>query len=149
MKGAVLRYIPLINHCREGIAFVGDDGAARDTYWREHGDGESHRLTESELEGAVQLFNVDDYDRLDPDSAASREQWERFRPSDRGRITMQHGLHECLFLRKGASPDLDTQIENAERRIKAAAKEQRAAELALEARRGEHVALVAKREALA
>lgn len=139
--GDVLRYVSTQSHCREGTAYVQGSGAAIDTYWRPSGDGDSHRLSDSELATATLSFNVNDYDLLDRYSRASREMWETYAPEDRARITSQHGLQESLFTRIGAKPHLGTQIENAERRVSKAEEDARSAASELERRRSELVAL--------
>ena len=80
-----------------------------DTYWRTPGD--RHLLTYEELATAEVLFNLDDYDELTERESTSR--WEMYKPADRQRITSQHGLVVRWFIRTGAEPDLQTQIENA------------------------------------
>jgi hypothetical protein len=114
--GDVLTYLTERDHCRETTAFVLDNGRAVDTFWRgdfERGSGEVHSLTAAELETAEVRFNVNDYDQLDLYAASSRALWETYHPDDRGRIPSQHGLQETLFVRRGATPHLETQIENA------------------------------------
>lgn len=142
--GDVLRYSPSTGHAREGMAFVGESGLARDTFWRTRGDSDSHALTAEELASATLLFNVRDFDALDRHSQASRETWETYHPDDRRKITSQHGLQEELFIRCGAQPHLDTQIENAEARVDKAGREAKAADDALERRRNELTALQAQ-----
>jgi len=94
------------------IAKERDDGFVylADTYWT----SENHVLTEEEVASAELLFNLADYDELDRyrrhESAAT---WKTYRPEDRETVTSQHGLQTRWFVRKGAEPDLQTQIENA------------------------------------
>lgn len=113
--GDVLRYRPARDHCREGIAFVRENGVIVDTFWHTFANGgdDIYRLRDAELVGATVLFNVNEYDALDRYASSSRERWLTFHPDDRGRITSQHGLQEALFTRKHAKPHLGTQIENA------------------------------------
>lgn len=110
--GDVLSYVPRRSHCREGTAFVVNADRVVDTYWRPFGDGESHVLTEQELTTAEVRFNVHDFDVLD--SSGARRKWETYHPDDRSYISSQHGLREVLFVRRGATPDMATQILNAE-----------------------------------
>lgn len=145
--GDVLSYLGTESHCREGTAYVQGSGAAVDTYWRPSGDGQSHRLSESELATATVSFNVNDYELLDRYASSSRERWETYRAEDRAQITSQHGLQVSLFIRLGAEPHLGTQIENAERRVEKAEAEANSAASALERRRGELATLKADREA--
>lgn len=143
--GDVLSYLSSHRHCREGSAFVTDRGVF-DTYWRPYGDGESHRLTERELQTAEARFNVNDFDALDLYSATSRPTWETYHPDDRGRISSQHGLQEALFVRRGAQPDLATQIENAREALAVAESKLRSAEWDVEMRRRDLADLEAKRD---
>lgn len=135
--GDVLVYTPREHHCLEGMAYVRDDGRAVDTFWAPAGDGQSHVLTEDEEATATVRFNVADFDAFDRWDRASRPKWEKYHPDDRARITMQHGLQEVLFVRKGATPDLATQIENARVRVAEAEADRDHAERKLELRRGE------------
>jgi hypothetical protein len=121
--GDVLRYLPERHHCREGTAFVTERGDAVDTYWSttySYGGADDHRLTAEELATAEVQFNVNDYDALDPYAGTSRPTWETYHPDDRGRISSQHGLQEELFVRRGAAPDLETQIANARAAVETA-----------------------------
>jgi hypothetical protein len=117
IAGDVLRYAPSQNHCREGMAFVTESGNALDTYWGPEGDSNSHALTDRELSTAKVVFNVAEFTVLDRYSAASGEKWETYSPDDRERVTSQHGLQELLFVRRGARPNLGTQIDNARRDV--------------------------------
>lgn len=135
--GDALRYTPTQSHCREGTAFVDERGVARDTFWRPEGDGESHVLTQGELETAQTVFSVRDFRLLDRYASASREAWETYHPRDHGRITMQHGLEEVLYVRIGAEPDLGTQIKNAEAALAGAEQKSRSAQSTVERRRAE------------
>lgn len=130
--GDVLSYLPERHHCRETTAFVTERGVALDTYWRPTGDGDSHRLTSDELATATVRFNVNDYDALDVYSRSSRSTWETYHPDDRERIPSQHGYQEALFIRRGAKPDLSTQIENARSRLQTAESGLRIAESRVE-----------------
>lgn len=127
--GDVLRYRPERHHAREGTAFVRDDGRAYDTFWSADGsDMYSHALTAQELDTAEAKFNVDAFDELDRYAPGARSKWETYNPDDRARVTMQHGLQEVLFVRRGAAPDMPTQIANAESRVAEAVAEVDAAD---------------------
>jgi hypothetical protein len=131
--GDVLHYRPSQHHCREGVALVVDGRLARDTYWGLSPGHDSHALTEAELDTATVCFNTYDYELLDGNQRhASRGKWETYHPDDRGRITSQQGLQEALFIRRGAKPDLDTQIANARAEVKKAEEEVRSAQRRLE-----------------
>ena len=131
--GDVLRYIPTGGtHARECIAFVTDTGRIVDTFWRANGDGQSHTLRPEEVATATHLFNVEDFDALDYYAHNSRPIWESYHPYDRTRITSQHGLQEQLYVRRGATPCLKTQVENARARVEDAESKVRSAEFHLE-----------------
>lgn len=126
--GDVLRYTPQprfqgqadTRWCREGTALATErrDGSTLilDTYWGSMSD--AHVLTDAELATAELIFNVGDYDELDQYRSGSREQWLRYAPEDRQRITSQHGLQCRWFIRKDASESLATQIENAREAVR-------------------------------
>lgn len=143
--GDVLRYLPADKfmrwHCREGIALVTETGDAFDTFWGTGGD--RHRLTADELATAEVEFNVGDYDAL---PYRSRDKWLTYHEDDRGRIPSQHGLQEVLYLRKGAQPNLATQIANAREAVAEAESRLRSAEWTLEWRR-EDLAKLQEQEA--
>jgi hypothetical protein len=110
--GDVVRYDTADRHCREGLAVAEarlDGVVLFDTYWRSHGD--RHLLTYDELATAEVVFNLDDYDELTERESAAR--WEMYKLADRETITSQHGLVVRCFVRAGAEPDLQMQIENA------------------------------------
>lgn len=147
--GDVLSYIPERDHCRERTAFVTERGVAVDTYWQgdyRGGYQDAHRLTDDELATATVRFNVSDYDALDLYSKESRPTWETYHPDDRGAIPSQHGLQWALFVRKGAQPHLDTQIENARAAVEQADSKMRSAEATLARRRDELAELEARRD---
>ena len=134
--GNVLRYVPRGGtHARECTAFVNERGVAVDTYWRAHGDGQSHWLRPGEVATASVLFNVGDFDALDYYAATSRSTWESYHPDDRARITSQHGLQEQLYVRRGAKPCVKTQVENARASVEVAESKVRSAESYLQAMR--------------
>jgi len=107
-------------HCREGVATEERPGVFLDTFWE---GGDRHHLTELERASMRDRFDTDDFDELDQYSHESVARWETFAPQDRQTIPSQHGYHRRYFVRRGASPDLATQIENAERKVAAAERE--------------------------
>lgn len=110
--GDVVRYDAAERHCREGMAVAETrlDGVVLfDTFWRSAGD--RHLLTYDELATAEVVFNLDDYDELTERQSVDR--WEMYKLADRETITSQHGLVVRWFVRTGAAPDLQMQIENA------------------------------------
>lgn len=114
--GTVVHYTPDPSRfepwwCREGIAITDDNGVLFDTYWD---GGEKHRLNKIEVESAQVVFHLDDYAELDRYSRSSKSTWETYHPDDRQRITSQHGHQVRWFVRKGATPDMSTQIANAQ-----------------------------------
>jgi hypothetical protein len=116
VPGDVLSYSPRWHHCRETTAIVREDGQAMDTFWR-HTASDGALLNEEEMATATVRFNVNDYDLLDVYAQSSRSTWETYHPDDRERIPSQHGHQEALFVRKGAKPDLATQIANAKAKV--------------------------------
>lgn len=126
--GTVVRYTPDPSRhaprwCREGMAIADDQGVLFDTYWQSGGD--AHRLMPVEVETAEFVFDVCDFDELDRHSRGSAAEWARYHPNDRQVITSQHGLQRRWFVRKGALPDLSTQIANAEDKVRATENEMR------------------------
>ena len=143
--GTVVRFIPDPSQhsprwCREGIAIAQKDGRLHDTFW---GSGsEAHIVREVELPSVEVLFHMDDYDELDkwrPD----RQKWLTYAPDDRKRITMQHGLQERLFIRKGALPHRETMLAQARQKVEDAEGDVRRAEGDLRWAREDLAALLA------
>ena len=134
-QGDVIRYTSerRDRHCREGMAIarVRADGSVffADTFWGYGGD--DHVLTEAELLTAELRFNTADYDELPLRSGYT---WESYAPSDRAVITQQHGLQRRLFVRKGATEDLPTKVENAKQALALAEDEVRSAQWRVEDR---------------
>jgi len=138
-EGDVFTYRPDERHCREGMAIVSDraDGShiLRDTFWGSGSD--CHILTADEMGTVEPLFNLADFDELDRYARDSKSAWEAYHPDNRRVITSQHGLQRRWFIRKGAEPDLSTQIQNAEGRVEDAEDEFNRAERWLQWRREE------------
>ena len=119
--GTVVRYRPDPSRhdprwCREGMAIADARGFLFDTYWASGGD--SHRLLPIERDTIEVLFYLSDYDELDRYSNVSKGVWATYAPDDRRLVTSQHGLIRRWFVRKGARPDLGTQIANAEEKVR-------------------------------
>ena len=106
-------------HCREGVATEERPGVLLDTFWN---GGDRHHLTETEATSVRVRFDTDDFIEIDGDRGR-RGRWEQFAPEDRDTITGQHGLTVRYFTRHGASPDLATQIENAQTKVAEAEQE--------------------------
>lgn len=143
--GDVVRYdTGTERHCLEGMAIAEARLAGvvlYDTYWRTPGD--RHLLTYDELATAEVVFNLDDYDELTERESAAR--WEMYKPADRERVTSQHGLVVRCFIRKGAEPDLETQIEYARKVVEDAAHKLASARRSLDAAFRDLAELEAKR----
>lgn len=123
-------------------------GRAVDTYWSPDGCQDAHVLRPGELETAVLLFNIQDYERVE-----GRETWEQYNHADRERITSVHGMREALFVRHGARPCIETQVARAREDFESAGAAVRAAAgrlaVARERLAGLDEELVAARERLA
>jgi hypothetical protein len=135
-QGTVVRYTPAPRYegdrqprwCREGMAIADDRGRLVDTYWGSGGD--AHVVTAAEAASVEVLFYLEDFDELDrwrPDV----EKWRTYAPEDRQRVTMQHGLQQRLFIRKGAVPARETMIANARGKVAEAEDEVRSAQSTL------------------
>lgn len=111
----VVSYVPADRFdrwwCREGTAVVRADGRLVDTYWGSGSD--NHVLTDAEAETAEVKFNLGDFDELPRYDRSQAGVWQRYAPGDRGRIPSQHGLEARYFIRKGASEDHATKVQNA------------------------------------
>lgn len=130
--GEFYRYTPKTTCCCEGIAEMTERGLM-DAFWGSSGS-ESSPLSVEEKATAVLIFDSSEYDELD---CHGEHRWEKFNPSDRQKTTEQHGLRKRWFVRKGAVPDLDTQIANAQARVKEAEEAVRSANGMLEWRQRE------------
>ena len=97
--------------CREGYAISDEHGHFIDTYWMSMSD--AHVVTPAELATAEHQFWLDDYRELDRYRHGTPDEWAKYAPADRRRVTSQHGLQARYFVRHGAEYDLPTQIENA------------------------------------
>ena len=112
----VLTYTPEgSTWCREGWATEQSNGVF-DTYWTT--TGSEHRLTEAEIANATFQFDTDDFDELDQYQYGVKDRWATFAETDRRYIPSQHGLALRYFVRKGAQPDLETQIANAQEHLR-------------------------------
>ena len=136
--GTVVRYTPDRSRhdpswCREGMAIADDRGVLLDTYWGSGSD--NHRLLPVELATVENLFNLGDYEELDRYSHASKDKWLRYHPDDREVVTSQHRLQVRWFIRKGASPDFATQVENAEDEVREAQEKAESAQRQLDWKR--------------
>lgn len=150
--GDVISYTTLTRPnrwCREGTALgemVNGTLMWRDTFWS-YG-GQQHVLTDDEVATGTLVFNVHDYEKLDESTSLARSNslrtWEQHHPDDRAVLTSQHGLVISYYLRKGAKPDLDTQIDNAKEALVMAKAEADAAQRAVARRQEELASLLEK-----
>ncbi|SHX96547.1 Uncharacterised protein [Mycobacteroides abscessus subsp. abscessus] len=111
----VVRYRPSAHHCQEGVAIAKDCGGSVvlvDTFWQS-ASHDDHVLTASEIASAELVFNMEGYDELDRYISSSEQLWNKYAATDRQVVTSQHGLQKRWFIRKGARPDWNTQIDNA------------------------------------
>lgn len=157
-EGDVFTYVPTDgHHCREALAIVqkpwedADRLVVRDTYWSFGGSIDSmvdHLLTEAEEETAEFYFNVNDVTRILPnaDDRLAKVEWEKYAREDRFLLTSQHRLRKAFFVKKGAVPSLEMQIENAKRAVDEAEAKVRSAEFWLENRRRELAELESQRQ---
>lgn len=104
-------------HCREGVATEERPGIYLDTFWGTYGSSERHRLSGMEEASLRERFDTDDFEELDRNRHGNHGQWMRFAPADRKTIPSQHGLQVRYFIRRDATPDLATQIENAKEKV--------------------------------
>lgn len=105
--------------CREGVATEERPDVLLDTFWT---GGDRHRLTAAEVTSARLRFDTDDFEQVEGQWDA-QEKWMRFAPADREAISHQHRLQHEYFVRKGASPDVATQVENARQKVSEAERE--------------------------
>lgn len=105
----VFRYtIEGSHHAREGWAVEIAPGDFRDTYW----SSDRYRLNVREVETLDFQFDTDDFEPITGNYGSGiPPHWTEYAPEDRARIPSQKGLRTTWYLRRGASPDLDTQIE--------------------------------------
>jgi len=98
---------------RAGTAIVQPDGRALDTFTR----SEPHVLRDTELATGRLLFNTLG------ETWETRNRigfWSEHRPEDRQELSHGQGNQPTLYLRKGATPDLDTKIANARAEVEQA-----------------------------
>lgn len=104
----VFRYtIEGSRHAREGWAVEIGPGDFRDTYW----SSDRYQLGVKEVESLEFQFDTEDFEPIIGDYGSGIPPiWTEYASEDRARIPSQHGLRSTWYLRRGASPDLDTQI---------------------------------------
>lgn len=136
--GDVVRYEPKSTWCHDGyaIAELRRDGqlVLVDTYWSGGSDG---AVVGPDVPYEL-LFNLADYEEK------PAYVWERYAPADRQYIPKHAGYRTVHLVRKGATPDLSTQIENARERVTEAEDKLRTAQNDLDWRRRELAELEAQ-----
>lgn len=134
--GDVVRYEPESRWCRDGYAIARErrDGSLVlfETYWSSGGDDNIVAPDVYEV-----LFNLGDYEEK------PAYVWETFAAADRQYIPKHSGYRTVHLVRKGATPDLPTQIGNARERVTEAKDALRSALHKLDWRRSELAALEA------
>lgn len=138
--GDVVRYEPKSTWCRDGyaIAKARRDGsvALYETYWAGGGDDNIVAPAVCEV-----LFNLADYEEK------PKYVWETYAPADRQHIPKHAGYRTVLLVRKGARPDLSTQIKSARESVTEAEEKVRSAQHDLDWRRSELAVLEAAAQA--
>jgi hypothetical protein len=135
--GDVVRYEPESRWCHDGYAIAQHHGNLAgelvlvDTYWS--GSGGLVRPESYEV-----LFNLADYEEVPVGK------WETYASADREYIPVHSGYRTRHLVRKGATPDLSTQIENARERVSDAEQQVRSAQWSLDYARNELAALEAQ-----
>jgi len=95
------------HHAREGWAVEISPGDYRDTYW----SSDRPKLNAQEIESLKFQFDTDDFEQISGNYGSGVPPiWREYASEDRGRIPSQNGLRTSWWLRRGAGPDLDTQI---------------------------------------
>jgi hypothetical protein len=112
--GDVLSYVPVGGwHARQGTAIVDERGCAVDTFWGVQGYSDGHVLSEAELAEAELKFRLGDYCKLGEHWDRKHDEWLTYAPEDRQMIGSQAQYQSTYYVRIGAEPDLNTQIQNA------------------------------------
>lgn len=126
--GDVYTYTPTEHHCMEGLAIENERGSLIDWFW--NGSIVSHRqIVSRDAAGLTFVANLGDYEMTDRDGSKSNAEYA---PADRLTIHAQHGLQRTNYIRKGATPDLATKIDNAKHEVESAEAEMRSAKHHLE-----------------
>jgi hypothetical protein len=123
--GDVYTYTPARHHCTEGLAIEDERGRLFDWYWGSSRDSMLDKVVSSDAEDLEFIANLGDYDLTPRDG---RESNRDYAPEDRLVIHSQHGLQRTYYVRKGATPDLSTKIENAREKLRDAESAARSAQ---------------------
>ena len=135
--GDVIRYEPQNRWCHDGYAIAeARDGRLIliDTYWISSGSVVSPSSYEV-------LFNLGDYEEK------RAGEWETYAPTDRQYLPRHSGYQTVHLVRRGATPDLSTQIQNARERVAEAEEKVRSAQWGLDLARRDLAALEAAADA--
>lgn len=129
--GDIVHYTPEQHHCREGQAVAEERNGKiilLDTFWGVNGS-DRHLLTANEIDSAELKFSLADYMQINLANAyITRSTWEKYAKADRECVTAQHGLRKYYYVRHGAKPSWEQQIENAREEL---AEAERAVESAM------------------
>lgn len=112
--GDVYTYTPKEHHCTEGLAIEDERGRLYDWYWGGSRDSMLDKIVPKDAADLRLIGNLNEYQLTPRDG---RESNRDYAPKDRLVITSQHGYQRTYYIRKGASPDLSTKIENARDRL--------------------------------
>ena len=127
--GDVYTYTPEQNHCTEGLAIEDERGRLHDWFWGSSRDSMLDKVVSRDAADLTLIANLDDYELTHRDG---RESNQDYALEDRLMIHSQHGLQRTYYIRKGASPDLATRIENAVRHLEEAQSNERSAKYKVE-----------------
>ena len=132
--GDVYTYSPTQRHCTEGLAIEDERGRLFDWYWGSSRDSMLDKTVSRDAEDLKLIANLNDYDLTPQDG---RQGNSEYAPKDRLVIHSQHGLQRTYYIRKGATPDLSTKIENAREELRKAEEAMRSARRSVERAREE------------
>lgn len=137
--GDVVRYQPESTWCHDGYAVAEKrpDGSVVlvDTYWTYVGMSHGTVVSPAAFDF---VCNLGDYDEK------PEHEWEKYAEADRVWIPRHACYRPLRLVRKGAQPDLATQIENARERVREAERKVESAQSGLAWRREELAALEAQ-----
>ena len=123
--GDVYTYTPTQRHCTEGLAIEDERGRLQDWYWGSTRDSMLDKVVSRDAADLTFVANLNDYE-LTPRNG--QESNADYAPTDRLVITAQHGYQRTYYIRKGATPDLATKIDNARARLEEAESDLRSAQ---------------------
>ena len=127
--GDVYTYTPTQHHCTEGLAIEDERGRLIDWFWGNSRDAMLDKLVSRDAADLTFVANLNDYELTPRDGRESNKEYAR---EDRLVIRSQHGLQRTYYIRKGATPDLSTKIENAREELRKAEESLRSAQRSVE-----------------